>query len=237
MSAAQPSLLVWGDSVAMQFVSGLAEGMAGRGGLIQATMSTCGPVLDAAPVYSGRLGEEWARRCMAFNDSVLAWVLDQPRITHVVLAGRFLHYVEEGQKLLTRKGVRPQALVLAKPLLARTVVRLREAGKKVVIIAPPPDEGFDIGACTERLLRGKPLGRRQGCDIDRRAYEAMNRNALLLLQSATAPVLWPSSMLCDKVRCATMLDGQPLYRDAAHLSYRGSVLFARRFRLTEKVLE
>lgn len=237
MSSAQPNVLVWGDSVAMQYVAGLAEGMAGRGGLVQATMSTCGPVLDAAPMYSERLGEAWARKCMAFNDSVLAWVAGQPRITHVVLAGRFFHYVEAGQKLLTRKGERPQALVLAKPLLADTVERLRAAGKKVVIVAAPPDEGFDVGACTERLLRGKPIGRRQSCDIDRQAYEALNRDALLLLQSAPAPVLWPSTLLCDKLRCAVMLDNQPIYRDAAHLSYRGSLLFARRFGLARKVLE
>jgi peptidoglycan/LPS O-acetylase OafA/YrhL len=239
MTTPNPSLLVWGDSVAMQYVAGLAAGLAGRQGLVQATMSTCGPVLDVAPVYSGRLGEAWARRCMAFNDAVFAWVAAQPGITHVLLAARFVHYVEPGQKLLMRQGLRPQALVFAKPLLAETVRRLAAAGKKVVIVAPPPDAGFDVGACTERALRHKSIGRRSSCDIDRAAYETLNRDAIALIRSAPAParVLWPSDLLCDAARCAVLIDKLPIYRDAAHLSYRGSVLFAQRFRLASKVLE
>lgn len=236
-TGARPKLLVWGDSVAMQYVAGLAEGMAAHGGLVQATMSTCGPILDASPLYSGRLGEAWARRCMAFNDAVLAWVAAQPHVTHVALAARFFHYVEPDQKLLTRKGVRPQAVAITRPLLADTVARLQAAGKKVVIIAPPPDEGFDVGACTERLLRGRSIGRRARCDIDRQAYEALNRDVLELLRTAPAKVIWPSSVLCDKTLCRVMLDGQPIYRDAAHLSYRGSVLFARQAGLVRQLLE
>lgn len=236
MTTAQPTLLVWGDSVAMQYVAGLVDGLAGRTGLVQATMSTCGPLLDVAPVYSGRLGEDWARRCIAFNDAVFAWVTAQPGITHVLLSARFLDYVESGQKLLTRRGVRPQALVFTRPLLDGTVQRLRQAGKTVVIVAPPPEEGFDVGACTERLWRGKSIGRRSNCDIDRKAYEAFQREAIALLRSASASVLWPSDLLCDAKRCDVSIDELPIYRDAAHFSYRGSVLFARRFDLARKVL-
>lgn len=50
-------------------------------------------------------------------------------------------------------------------------------------------------------------------------------------------MLWPSDLLCDAARCAVLIDKLPIYRDAAHLSYRGSVLFAQRFRLASKVLE
>ncbi|HMN77274.1 MAG TPA: acyltransferase family protein [Burkholderiaceae bacterium] len=236
MTTPHPKLLVWGDSVAMQYVAGLTDGLAARHGLVQATMSTCGPLLGVAPVYSGRLGEDWARRCIAFNDSVFAWLSRQPGITHVLLSARFLDYVESGQQLLTRQGLRPQALVFARPLLAATVERLRGAGKTVVILAPPPEEGFDVGACTERLSRGKSIGRRSSCDIERRAYETLQRDAIALLRSAPAPVLWPGDLLCDAARCAVSIDRWPIYRDAAHFSYRGSVLFARHFDLARKVL-
>lgn len=236
-TSAQPNLLVWGDSVAMQYVAGLVDGLPRHLGLVQATMSTCGPILDVSPVYSGRLGESWARKCLAFNDSVLNWALAQPELTHVILAARFFHYVEPGQNLLTRLGRRPQAVAIVKPMLVETVRRLQLAGKKVVIIAPPPDEGFDVGACTERLLRGKPIGRRKTCDIDRETYRTLNRDVIALLDSLPATVLWPSRLLCDDQRCVVMLDSQPIYRDAAHFSFRGSVLFARRFRLVQKVLE
>lgn len=237
MTSAQPNLLVWGDSVAMQYVAGIVAGLSGTSGLVQATMSTCGPILDVSPVYSGRLGEAWALKCMAFNESVVNWAVAQPKLTHIVMAARFFHYVESGQKLLTRRGVRPQAVAVTKPYLVDTIGRLQAAGKKVVIVAPPPDEGFDVGACIERLLRGKSIGRRANCDIDRRAYEVLNREVIALLRAAPVSVLWPSDLLCDRVRCAVMLDGQPIYRDAAHLSYRGSVLFARRFRLAQKLID
>ncbi|HRP27443.1 MAG TPA: SGNH hydrolase domain-containing protein, partial [Burkholderiaceae bacterium] len=67
-------------------------------------------------------------------------------------------------------------------------------------------------------------------------YETLQRDAIALLRSAPAPVLWPGDLLCDAARCAVSIDQWPIYRDAAHFSYRGSVLFARRFDLARKVL-
>jgi hypothetical protein len=232
----QPRVLVWGDSMAMQFVPGLARGEVGASGMLQATMSACGPIVGVSPLYTGRYGEAWARKCLDFNDSVIAWLLGQPAITHVVLSGILDYYVEPGQKLLTRQGTRAQGLPVAQEYLRTTLARLQAAGKTVVILAPPPSSGFDAGACNERLLTGRSIGRRIHCDVDRQTYEYDHREVIALLRSSGAKVLWPSDLLCDARRCLTQLDGVSLYRDKAHFSVRGSVRFAERFGLSDKVL-
>lgn len=238
MTSDKPQLLIWGDSVAMQWVHGLARADAGNRGIAQATMSTCGPTLGVAPVYTGALGEAWARRCMAFNDAVLAWLQRQPQIRHVLLASIFSYHVESGQRLQTAAGLKPQTVDAALEALMRTVRAVRAAGKEVSVVAPLPAGTFDVGACLERRLSGLAVLGRNSCDIERKVYERTAASVLELLRRAQAGgvrVVWPSLLLCDERTCRVSIDGIPLYRDKAHLSYTGSEVLTDRLGLLDQV--
>lgn len=239
MTAPAPQILVWGDSVAMQWVEGFVRADTGRLGIAQATMSTCGPMLGISPVYSGALGEQWARRCLAFNDTVLSWLQNEPGIRHVVLSSIFAYNVERGQLLLTHQGRAPQTVDAAYAALMKTVNAIRAAGKSVSVVGPAPVADFDVGACLERVASGLPIAGRRTCDIDQRSHERSAAAVLELLrrvESAGVRVVRPSSALCDGRICHTSLDGQPLYRDKAHISYRGSAVLAARLRILEIVV-
>lgn len=236
-----PRVLVWGDSIAMQWIYGLAQTRTdNEPGLVQATMSTCGPLLGVSPLYTGRLGEAWARRCISFNDAVMAWLRNESSISHVVLSARFLSYVEPGQRLLTRSGKASQSVDAARVALQSTVEAIRAAGKRVVIIAAIPEADYDVGACLERKQRGLPVAGRRDCSVDAQQYRDTHRSVFELLDGIakdSTPVLRSDALLCAGAHCASTLDGQPLYRDRAHLSRRGSVMVTRKLELWRQILE
>jgi peptidoglycan/LPS O-acetylase OafA/YrhL len=238
MTTSAPQILVWGDSVAMQWVEGLVRADTGHLGIAQATMSTCGPMLGISPVYSGALGDQWARRCLAFNDAVLSWLQRETGIRHVLLSSIFAYNVERGQQLLTRQGRAPQTVDAAHAALMKTVNAIRAAGKSVTVVGPAPVADFDVGACLERVASGLPIAGRRTCDIDQRDHERTAAAVLELLrrvESSRVSVVRPTAVLCDGRVCRTELDGQALYRDKTHISYTGSVALVARLGLLRKV--
>ncbi|HNT38045.1 MAG TPA: acyltransferase family protein [Rubrivivax sp.] len=234
LTTKRPRWLVWGDSMAMQWAQALADMDRSRPGVAQATMSTCGPLVGVSPVYSGDLGPQWARRCIAFNDSVLEWLRRQPALEHVLLGSVFLYHVERGQRLQTRDGTMRQSVDAAEEALMATVQAIRAAGKRVSIMAPVPTAAFDVGACLERMISGLPVLGRKDCDIDRRAWVRATSPVLELMRRMEASgvhVVHPDRVLCGGNVCVTRLDGVPLYRDKAHLSYSGAAVLIRKLEL------
>jgi peptidoglycan/LPS O-acetylase OafA/YrhL len=234
ISKTPPTVLVWGDSIAMLWAKPLASK-----GVAQATMSTCGPLVGVSPIYSKELGRPWALRCLAFNDVVLAWLKTQPTITQVVLSARFTFYVEVGQRLLTRDGPLQQNINNAAKALIATINSVEALGKQVILIAPPPMATFDVGICLERKASGLPLAGRPNCDIAYADYQATDKDVIALLkkieQDTGVTVLWPADALCDSQTCRTTWDDAPIYRDKSHLSARGVTIFAEHFELEKKV--
>lgn len=101
----------------------------------------------------------WSEACIDFNDSVLEHVRREASIEVVVLSSPFrLLLTPEDPKhhwrtLTKREGgyVETEATVeVAVDALRRTVRSLTALGKRVVLVAPPPASGFNIGTCVER---------------------------------------------------------------------------------------
>ena len=235
-------LLVWGDSFAMHLVPGLAADP-GAGGLIQATMNTCGPLLGLAPIKHAEAGQgtlydiTWARRCIAFNDSVLAYLRGSREVQVVVLSSLFTAYTDgDGWRQLSPGDpAGPVQRVSAErslQALLGTVTAVRAAGKRVVLMAPPPLAAFDAGACVERQLSGLPaLGQRAGCEIDLADYRRRRAAVLALLDEAArqgVPVIRFEPWLCGARACQTLLDGTLVYRDYGHLTSAGARLLDQR---------
>lgn len=230
MTSPTPRVAVWGDSYAMHLVPGLAASPSGDG-LVQMTRSQCGPVLGLAIVTPrGDHNPYWARSCIDFNASVLAYLEAHGGIQTVVMSANFQTYLAGDVRFYSGGDVRPIDAALLASQLDRTIRAVQALGKAVVLVAPPPSFGFDIGACLERMETGKIVWGRASCDFPEDAYLHRNAPLVSLLdavqRSTGADVIWPGEVLCRAGVCRAQIDGVPIYRDAGHLSVEGSVRYA-----------
>lgn len=134
----------------------------------------------------------------------------------VLLAARYEFYL----------GTDPQAFEAG---LARSVARLRQAGKQVLVLDPVPTYRYPVpAALAQRWRRGQAL-EAQGQTMAR--YEAQQAAALALLQRLSAqgqalrvPV---GELLCGgRPRCAVLEGDHALYFDDNHLSMHGAARVA-----------
>ncbi|NDY92009.1 SGNH hydrolase domain-containing protein, partial [Ideonella livida] len=242
---APPATLVWGDSLAMHLVPGLARRL--PGGLRQATQSSCGPLLGLAPLSDAGHTPAWARQCQAFNEGVLAHLATRPDLRRVVLASAYRQYLvpqDLGRHWTQwRRGpqgdehtgpVDPAAAVDA---LVATVQAVQALGREVVVVAPPPLAEVDTGRCLARQEAGRwTLGLQAGepCAVDLAADARLQAPVRALLDGLRARL--PQVQVVDlraagcppgSAACPARLpSGTPLYRDARHLSVEGSQALA-----------
>jgi peptidoglycan/LPS O-acetylase OafA/YrhL len=242
----KPRLLIWGDSYAMAIAPGLAE-TAGETGLAQLTMSACGPAIGAARFEKGstsRYGRAFAENCIRFNDSVLDILRRKSEVEVVAISSPFSTAL--GPNRLVRNGTgfeeTQNSMDQAAADIRALVDAVRAAGKKVVIVAPPPSIGIDFGECVERKLQGRViLGNYSDCQMPLSAALSVRAPILEFLrqvsQKANVEVISLYDVLCDEMMCKTEMGGKLLYRDQGHLSYDGSKIVARRAALAEKIIK
>ena len=230
-----PDMLVWGDSFSQQLIPALLAD--GERNLAQASKGQCAPLPGLAPVDRDAT-YRFARDCLAYNASVLAYLRRTPSIKLVVLSGNFARFAQDGTQALRPDGsLAPASMAEMIAAQRRTAVRLRSMGKQVVIVTGPVAARFDAGQCRARALGGLPtVAPAPDCAIPiaARAVPAGWQEALLtgFAEGGQTPVLRLDRMLCpDAALCPTTLDKVALYRDAHHLSASGSALVGRRFRL------
>ncbi len=219
-TSAAPTVAVWGDSYAMQWLPGL-EGLP----LVQITKSACAPVQGVA-MTSAKYTESWARDCIAFNDSAMAAIEAMPSVRYVVISSIFTQVLAPGEQDLfvgTRREPFSDAGLNG---LVAAVERLQSAGKVPVILAPTPRATFDAGQCNERQLEGRPILGTASCDIPLAMMEkeSLGIPAMLsdLAERTGALVLYPAAALCDAQRCRTRVEGTILYHDNGHLTRAGA---------------
>lgn len=225
-TAEAPAILLWGDSYAMHLADGIVASHPDAR-LIQRTMSACGPLLDMAPVIDGNL--QAAESCMQFNHSVLTMLRDVPTIRHVVLASLFYQYLKPGNTVLTADGtvVRADQALLIKAL-RNTTAQLREMKIELVLVAPPPADGNDIGKCLARsVLLGRLL---DYCDFPVANMSLARRDVYRLLSEIAVEnrVIWLHDLMCSSGGCASHIGDVFLFLDEGHLSREGSALLGRR---------
>lgn len=245
----QPSVLLWGDSFAMQWGQAFAE--AGADGVIQATRTNCGPLLGLSMYRTtDRYTRTWAEGYVTFNRDVLQSIAQNPSIQTVVLATAVSQYLPGNLVLAASpdEDKSPEFVDIeagsdvAAVAFVRTAKQLRRLGKRLVIIAPPPSaSSIDIGRCLELRAAGKLIlgADRPDCSIDEAKYRAQAAPVHALLRrvsrEADVPIFWPDEFLCRDGTCIVELDGVPLYRDTGHLSVAGSRLLGERWHLAQRL--
>lgn len=236
-----PDLLVWGDSFSQQLIPALLAD--GERNLAQASKGQCAPLPGLAPVDRDATAA-FARDCLAYNASVLAYLRRTPSIKVVVLSGNYARFVQAGTQALRPDGrLAPASLAEMIAAQQQTAAAIRSIGKAVVIVTGPVAARFDAGQCRARGLAGMPsVSPAPDCAIPAAARAVpMDWQEALFTgfaqqgeRGGKTPVLRLDRMLCpDPALCPTVLGGVALYRDAHHLSASGSALAGRRFRLGE----
>lgn len=228
----RPRLMVWGDSFAMHLVPGIA--LTTRAGVIQATKSSCGPLIGMAQVTREHPIAH-ARDCLSFNDSVIEYLAASESIEVVVLSSPIYPYLDrDNRRLLLRidgedavAPLREPSSALALVEFVDTIQRLRALGKRVVVVAPPPSTGLDFSHCLERQARARTLYAASGrCSMRWADYRASKREVIDFLDQlagrADVAVVDFDRLLCNTDECVTALDGVFLYRDEGHFSQAGS---------------
>ncbi len=232
--AAAATWALWGDSHADPLIAPLGE-RAGRQGLAVRYFghAGCAPVIGI---------ERWDKphRCRDWNGAVLDYLLDDDRIRHVVLVARWssllhgrareLGPAERGDAdPVLGDGRGPAAspadgVALFERRLQETIAALLSRGKRVYLVYPIPEVGYDVPSTLARLAaRGADPA---GFTISFAAYQRRQRDVVAMFARlgprAGLVRVHPEERLCDSLACVVYADGQPLYRDDDHLSLAGA---------------
>jgi peptidoglycan/LPS O-acetylase OafA/YrhL len=222
-----PSFLVWGDSHARALLPAvtLAARPFDRSGLVS-IRNAC------PPLWGVDRADSRDNRCRRHNDAVMEYVLTT-EIPMVILVARWSidaegtrYGEEEGRDVFLLDddtdglSLAENRLVFARGV-ARTISRLRAAGRRVVVVGPVPEIGRDV---PETLARYHHRGIEKEFGPTRADFEARNGFVLDFFKRHTRDVefVYPHHVLCPHSPCSVVRDGKPLYADDDHLSRFGA---------------
>jgi peptidoglycan/LPS O-acetylase OafA/YrhL len=168
-----------------------------------------------APVESGTLGSDRARRCAGVIDTGLDHAARTDSVRTVVLAAAWGDRLQDLGARELRAG------------LDRTLARLLRSGKRVVFWHDTPDLTFDPRTCLAPIRKaGRAL--EIECRVDRAAVDSAQRPyrtivAEVLRAHPTVLEFDPLPYLCDASSCHAVRGSRFLYRDHDHLSRTGAL--------------
>lgn len=225
----EPIFLLWGDSHARVLAESV-ELPAQKGNLAGEliTLNACPPLLGV-----DRADQKY---CREYNDKVIEYIQAHPELDTVILAGRWA-LAAEGNRYGNEDGAdvvlidqltaipSGENLEIFKAGLDRTVEKLLELNRKVVIVLPIPEVGYDVPSSYFIALR---TGRDINEIIAPTLGEYMQRNRPViavmddLKNRYSVQLIDPATVMCDKRICKVVVDGRSLYLDGHHLSTFGS---------------
>ncbi len=230
-----PSFLVWGDSHANMLIAGIAAQAQARGinGRF-AVANGCVPLLGVR-----RVVQTTDVDCAEFNEAAINLLRDNPQIDTVIIAARWgLH--AEGVPFAPDSG---RAFWLQDAMQAaddpagnraifqrafdRTLSRLAELGRNVVILGPVPEVVADVpGALAKARWREQALN----LDVRTADFLARQRGFFTAVQSLDADtrhrVIPLHERLCNDATCRLTNGDLPLYFDDNHLASAGLSMIA-----------
>lgn len=237
-----PAVAVWGDSHAAGLANPLGQALAADGVAVrELSGSSCMPIRGVRTTALKR-----AEYCSVHNALMLDHMVNDPNLRVVVIFSYWNSYVES-RDFDNRAGALVRDRLVAVPfdqpddmpdasriaaltgLLRADLDRLVAAGKRVVILGPIPEPGFDL---PDRLGRDLWLGLDPNghTEYPEAAFADYAAAAQGMLAAATqdlreVAIVDPAPIFCTPgATCRVVRDGQPLFFDANHLSLAGSAL-------------
>jgi len=224
-----PGFVLWGDSHAetLRGALGSAAAIAGHSGIFVGE-SACPPLIGVArPQRSD---------CREINEAAFRMIVNSPSIETVVLSARWAWWAE-GLSYKREGGAPVTLAVIAGPSgevsgnhaalatgLEDTIAALLSAGKRVWLVGPVPEIGYDV----PRYFYLRSLGFAEGLEIAPTLNEFDRRQAFVLdllrdlAHRYPVGIVWPHERLCNDAGCEIARDGQVLYSDDDHLSVFGA---------------
>ncbi len=220
--------LLWGDSHALSLMPGLevAARKAGLSGLFVG-QSACLPVPGLR-----RVPED--PKCTEINRAVLSLLAGRDDLPLVILAGRWTLSVE-GTRFGEEAGADVRLAPVADPdrgdragnaelvetALSETIAGLRQDGRRVLILGPVPEPGWDVPLRLAKsalaLGPARPVPQDWKTYLDRagRTERMLDRLAAADGSVTHAPL---SVLLCEEICPVADAEGVPLYSDDDHLT-------------------
>lgn len=218
-----PEVLIWGDSYAMQLVSGvIASNDDSR--IVQMTKSVCGPFFDIAPITTNPVyAHNWAKGCLEFTEKVRDWIKVNKTVKYVVVSSHFNNYLSKNNKLLYRNGhIENSNVDTISKEFDKTLIELKSLGVIPIVFSSTPANGNDLGRC---LAKASVIGLNlDKCDFDveQMTQDRIGEYNFLREIEKSHTVIRLDKLMCDNQRCKTHLGSTWLFRDKGHLSYKGS---------------
>ena len=201
-----PDVAVWGDSHGAELVVSVGERLLREGrAVLQITTSACPPSLKY----------ELSTRpyCEEHNDQTVEHLVLNKRIKTIILTANFIAYKDYKFSTMTSGFI-------------KAVFKLRDAGKRVIIVAPIPVFDFDppdvLGARNEYGQSLFEIG------LSTQIYHEQNIQVFKMLDSIQIDdqdIVFPESVLCDSILCRPYnKEKGVLYFNKDHLSLTGTRL-------------
>jgi peptidoglycan/LPS O-acetylase OafA/YrhL len=238
--------LMLGDSHADALAHPLSDVLSQNNiALKSVTYSGCPPVIG---VYG--VDQKDQHKCYEINNQSFDYALSNPDIEFVVLLGRWVVYLEgsyfdnkeggvessnftaldiviDGVK---QRNIEERRVALVANQYQVSLKRLLKAGKKIILIYPIPEVGFDV---PKRLARMKMLGVDEQITTSYDVFLNRNRRVIDAFDSIEEQKnlvrIRPEQLFCQTNsggRCVTVKGESILYYDDDHLSNRGSKFIA-----------
>jgi peptidoglycan/LPS O-acetylase OafA/YrhL len=239
---APPIVAIWGDSHAAVLANPLGNALAVAGiGLRELSASSCMPVSGVRNTALKR-----AEYCAVHNSLMMDYMLADPNLRVVVIFAYWNSYAESRDfnnkagaivrdKLVAVPLDKPDQMLDEERIAALAVLmkgdllRLVRAGKRVIILGPIPEPGFDL---PDRLGRDMWLGidSAKHMEYPEEAFADYAALAKSIITSAASELpsvtlLDPAPLFCKAgATCSLVKNGEPLFFDSNHLSLAGSAL-------------
>ncbi|MCE9662744.1 acyltransferase [Halomonas sp. M5N1S17] len=237
-------IAVWGDSHAATLVEALETELDEYGyGVKQLVHTNCLPIVG----YKRSDGQS---SCTRYNEEAFDYLLGSDDIDIVVMLARYPLQIE-GERFDNREGgVESGHRLYAMPLdegmegrdriesvgllLRDTIDRLRESGKRVVLVYPVPEVGWDVpNFLAKEVLYG--IEREAPLSTSHEVFQervAATYDQLALSEPGDDLIrIKPERLFCNTYRpgrCVAEMEGELLYYDTDHLNTLGSSLVVRK---------
>ncbi|MAW84896.1 MAG: acyltransferase [Phyllobacteriaceae bacterium] len=240
-----PAFGLLGDSHAMGIARTLGAKLGEQGAAMrQLTYPGCMPVLGLRRAADNN-------RCVEFNQGYADYLEGDGTPETLIILAHWALYVNgiqydngEGGKARGPEGFyipvdepdnfrwSPNRLRALQAALDRTIRRHLDAGKRVALVYPVPEAGWDVPAkLGADLLNGVRNGQSLSTSYERFLERVRPVHALFDAVPADPGLIRirPEEVFCDMQadgRCQLVLDGKPAYHDEHHLSGPGADLLS-----------
>jgi peptidoglycan/LPS O-acetylase OafA/YrhL len=216
----KPEVMLWGDSYAMHLAQGFLASNPSIG-LVQKTVSVCGPFLGIAPIDANYV-RSWSEKCLSTNDKIYEYLKETPSIKYVVMSSPFQQFLGSDAAVLTKDGKIVNGKDVAVDVMLDTVNKIKSLGKTPVIFGPTPQNGNNVGRC---LMKSVFFHKdKENCNV--RHADSLKRQAdvwsFLEELGSEVRVVNLSDFLCRNETCRVSFDDVFIYRDDGHLAHEGS---------------